>query len=736
MARKFNDNIDLAGNQLAQVVLENLAADPGTLLGDGRIWYDTVLKAARLRSNGATVSLAAGASYTDEQAQDAIGAAFAAGVQTGVTVTYDDAGNALSIQRSALTGDVTASAGSNATTIAANAVTTAKILDANVTLAKLANIPTLSLVGRNTAASGVPENILLGASLSMDGAGNLQRAALTGDVTAPVNSNATTIAASAVTNAKLANMAANSIKGNNTGSPAVALDLTTAQVKTLLAIANTDVSGLGSLATVSNLTGPVTSTGAATAVTNNAITNAMLAQMATLTIKGNNTGGTANALDLTAAQVKTLLAIANTDVSGLGTLATVSNLTGNVTSVGAATTIAASAVTNAMHANMAATTIKGNNTGSPAAPLDLTVAQTKTLLAIVPGDVTGFDTQVRTSRLDQMTAPTASVSMNSQLLTNVLTPVSGTDAANKNYVDATAQGLAVKPSARVATTGVETFTVASGSVTQIAGTTIDGVSPAVGDRILVKDAPAVTGVGSVNSTQPGNGVYTVTNATTNLTLSRVADLSGSNNPAGAFVFVEAGTANLSSGWVVATPSSAAAFTYGTNNIAFTQFSGAGEITAGSGLTKTGNSLAVNVSTGVEIVSNNVRLAAAGAGTGLTGGAGAALAVNPGTSLELSGNTVRLAAAAAGAGLTGGGASALSVDHTVVPKLFVGAITGGATSEVVTHNLGTRDVMVLVYLAAGTFAEEEFSVEHTSTNTVTIRSAITIPTTTYRVVVFG
>ena len=95
-----------------------------------------------------------------------------------------------------LTGDVTAGpgTGSQAATIANNAVTTAKILDANVTLAKLANIATDSLIGRDTAASGVPENILLNTTLSMDGAGNLQRAALTGDVTAAAGSNATVVA--------------------------------------------------------------------------------------------------------------------------------------------------------------------------------------------------------------------------------------------------------------------------------------------------------------------------------------------------------------------------------------------------------------------------------------------------------------------------------------------------------------------------------------------------------------
>lgn len=100
---------------------------------------------------------------------------------------------ASSITNGNLSGDVTTT-NTLVTTIANNAVTTAKILDANVTLAKLANIATDSLIGRDTAASGVPENILLNATLSMDGAGNLQRAALTGDVTAAAGSNATTVA--------------------------------------------------------------------------------------------------------------------------------------------------------------------------------------------------------------------------------------------------------------------------------------------------------------------------------------------------------------------------------------------------------------------------------------------------------------------------------------------------------------------------------------------------------------
>jgi hypothetical protein len=83
-----------------------------------------------------------------------------------------------------------------------------------------------------------------------------QSVALSGDVATSTGSSVATIQPAAVTLAKQANLAANSIIGNNTGAPATPLALTTAQTKTLLAIANTDVSGLGTFATANAATPP------------------------------------------------------------------------------------------------------------------------------------------------------------------------------------------------------------------------------------------------------------------------------------------------------------------------------------------------------------------------------------------------------------------------------------------------------------------------------------------------
>ena len=201
-------------------------------------------------------------------------------------------------------------------------------------------------------------------------------------------------------------------------------------------------------------------------------------------------------------------------------------------------------------------------------------------------------------------ALTGNLSAGSNLINNLANGVSSNDAINLGQAQALLQGISNKMSADWGTVGTESFTVSSGNVTQISGTSLDGNSPSVNDVILIKDAPASTGTGSVGSTQPGNGLYTVTSNTTNLSLSRAADMSGSNQPEGAFVFVEGGTVNKSSGWVVSSPAPNVAVTYGTTSIAFTQFSGAGEISVANVLAKSGNQLSVgSMSTGTIILGN-------------------------------------------------------------------------------------------------------------------------------------
>jgi hypothetical protein len=104
-----------------------------------------------LSLTGTTLNAASGSSYTDEMAQDAVGAMIDA------SLTYVD-GTPL-LQRSALTGDVTASAGSNATTIANSAVT----------FAKIQNISTDTLIGRDTAGTGVATEINVGNGIQFTG---------------------------------------------------------------------------------------------------------------------------------------------------------------------------------------------------------------------------------------------------------------------------------------------------------------------------------------------------------------------------------------------------------------------------------------------------------------------------------------------------------------------------------------------------------------------------------------
>lgn len=181
--------------------------------------------------------------------------------------------------------------------------------------------------------------------------------------------------------------------------------------------------------------------------------------------------------------------------------------------------------------------------------------------------ISDFDTQVRTSRLDQMSAPTTDVSINGYKLTNLADPVSPQDAATKNYVDTAVQGLDIKPSVRVATTANVNISAP--------GNPFDGVTLSAGNRVLL--------LGQATGHQ--NGLWVWNGAAVAMT--RPADsASGAVLTAGSFVFVEEGT-NADNGYVLATDG---AVTVGTTTQTWTQFSGAGQITAGAGLTKTGNTL--------------------------------------------------------------------------------------------------------------------------------------------------
>ena len=171
----------------------------------------------------------------------------------------------------------------------------------------------------------------------------------------------------------------------------------------------------------------------------------------------------------------------------------------------------------------------------------------------------------------------------------VATPTDDAHAATKGYVDAARSGLDVKQSVRAATTIA--VLLASGLEN---GDTIDGVTLATGDRVLVKN----------QSTASENGIYVVQSTGAAV---RATDFDGAGEVSGgAFTFVEDGTANADSGWVV---TSDGAITVGTDAITWVQFSGAGSITAGDGLTKSGATInAVGTASRITVNADSIDIA--------------------------------------------------------------------------------------------------------------------------------
>ncbi len=211
---------------------------------------------------------------------------------------------------------------------------------------------------------------------------------------------------------------------------------------------------------------------------------------------------------------------------------------------------------------MAATQIRGNTQIIAGSIVDAQINSAAAIASSKLADGANF------LKKDGSVTPTADQPLGGFKITNLGTPTASTDAATKGYVDAGAQGLDVKASVRAASTANLTL-----SATQ----TVDGVALSANDRILVKN----------QTTGSDNGIYLVSAGAWTRTTD--ADISAEVT-SGMYTFVEEGTTQASQGWLLTTTG---AITLGTTALVFTQFTGTGEITAGTGLSKTGNTLSID-----------------------------------------------------------------------------------------------------------------------------------------------
>lgn len=378
----------------------------------------------------------------------------------------------------------------------------------------------------------------------------------------------------------------------------------------------------GSNNTISTTSGNLTIAPTASLVITHGGTVSLASQATSLTIPDNeasaldiNEGGTSYVKFITtngseeveiAQNVDLNAALDVSGVATLGSIVTAGNLTINtdkftVTSGEGNTAIAGTLdVTNA-------TTLSS----------DLTVTGT-TLLngAVTLGDnsadgitVTGTATFSQSADFDGgfTVAGSQTVDMGGNRVTNIGTPTGATDATTKAYVDSVKQALDIKDSVRVTTTADLSATYNNGTGGDGATLTadangavnIDSTALSLNDRVLVKD----------QSTGTENGIYKVTtvgDVSNPYVLTRTDDANSSADVTGGlFCFVEEGTA-ADNGFVLTNITGSASL--GSDGLTFTQFSGAGQVTAGAGLGKSGNTLSVNVDdTTIEINSDTLRL---------------------------------------------------------------------------------------------------------------------------------
>jgi len=228
-----------------------------------------------------------------------------------------------------------------------------------------------------------------------------------------------------------------------------------------------------------------------------------------------------------------------------------------------------------------------------------------------------IDSTGGTVTIDDNLTITASktIDMGANKVTNIADPTAAQDVVSKAYVDAVKTGLDIKDSCTVATTADDTgLTYANGTAGVGATLTndgnevyaVDGVNLTLNMRVLVKD----------QSPSSENGIYYVSTAGAGgatLILTRALD---ANQPAeltgGSFTFVEQGTTQAENGYVFTHNGEP---TFGSGNTALTvaQFSGAGQVVAGTGLTKSGNTIDAVGSTTILANANTLEVRSTGTG---------------------------------------------------------------------------------------------------------------------------
>jgi len=263
------------------------------------------------------------------------------------------------------------------------------------------------------------------------------------------------------------------------------------------------------------------------------------------------------------------------------------------------------------------------------------------------------------------------IDVSSARITSLATPTGSTDAATKAYVDAQLQGLDVKTSVRVATTANGTLSSAFAN-----NSTVDGITLATNDRILLKN----------QSTGSENGIYTV-NASGAPT--RATDFDADSEvTGGAFFFAEEGSVNADNGFVLTNDG---AITVGTTALTFTQFSGAGQVIAGSALTKSGNTLNVGVDdSSIEVSSDALRVKASGITNTMLAG-----------SIDLTAKvTGSLPVANGGTGLTSIAKGSILVANTA--NTITALDGGGSNDGILTYTASSDTLAFATAVDGGTF----------------------------------